>query len=50
METFFAILSVIFASGVFMLYFKFIVEYDSEEAVRKRRAKYMRNYYNKRKQ
>ena len=50
METFFAILSVIFASGVFMLYFKFIIEYDSEEAVRKRKAKYMRNYYNKRKQ
>jgi len=33
-----------------MLYFKFIIEYDSEEAVRKRKAKYMRNYYNKRKQ
>lgn len=49
METFCAILSVLFALGMFMLYFNFIIDYDSEEAVRKRRAKYIKNYYNKRK-
>lgn len=50
METFFAILSVLFALGMFVLYFKFIIDYDSEESVKKRRAKYMKDYYNKRKQ